>query len=520
MRKLVSLLLVLCMILGMSVNVWAVDPVAMVDDTIYTNFSEALANWADGTTLTLLANVEVAETSENRSSRVDIDGKTVVLDLNGYTLSFENHRGRLCVGARDILNNISEGHLTIRDKVGTGKVDAKRYSINIDAGSVTLEGGTLQHGINVYSDGVFNMTGGKIETEYESRVAIDNYGIVNISGGHIDCHFGVKAHRGAVSNISGVVVIDEASDYNLYGCGTFRVTGGTFDHCNDEPEVFLKNHNKYLSSCYEFEQNTDGKYVLVHTNQDAGHQCEAVVVDCVDDDEDVYCDRCSALLPHTCVDEDDDKYYCDLCGDIMPHDCTDDDGDHYCNICGEVISTCTYGSDGKCTVCGEENPNDENQDGTDPKPTPSPVPTPDDTDDSWYYKEIEETETLVVRIKFDGVDEDEFDVIKVNLLKNGKKHDSEELSASKVSKKDWRYEWDNLDEDEDWSVELAEKIEGYEAYIVNLRGNYWTITLTAVEVPYTEKTNPETGASDFVGAAVALAVCSVMCSAVLLGKKR
>ena len=140
--------------------------------------------------------------------------------------------------------------------------------------------------------------------------------------------------------------------------------------------------------------------------------------------------------------------------------------------------------------------------------TPStPTVTPD-------YEEIEEdddTESLVVCIKFDDVDESLFDEIKVNLLRNGKKYDSELLSASKNSKKDWRVEWDDLDEDYEWSVDLAAELEGYEAEIVNLRGNYWTITLSEVEttpVVSTEKANPSTGAADFVGVAVALAVVS------------
>ena len=118
---------------------------------------------------------------------------------------------------------------------------------------------------------------------------------------------------------------------------------------------------------------------------------------------------------------------------------------------------------------------------------------PDDSEDYDYEEEIEDdTESLVVRIKFDGVDEENFDEIKVNLLRNGKKYDSEELSASRNSKKDWRYEWEGLDEDENWSVALAAELEDYETEIVNLRGNYWTITLSAKAV--SEKVNPNTGA--------------------------
>ena len=143
-------------------------------------------------------------------------------------------------------------------------------------------------------------------------------------------------------------------------------------------------------------------------------------------------------------------------------------------------------------------------------------------EDTYYEEEIEEdTESLVVRIKFDSADEEDFEEIKVNLLKNGKKYDSEELSASKNSQKNWKHEWTSLDEDYEWSVELAKELEGYEAEIVNLRGNYWTITLSkaAVKAPVVDKANPETGTSDFVGMAAALAVVSAM-GAVALNKRK
>lgn len=120
------------------------------------------------------------------------------------------------------------------------------------------------------------------------------------------------------------------------------------------------------------------------------------------------------------------------------------------------------------------------------------------------------------------MDEALFDSIKVNLLRNGKKYRSETLSASTNSQKNWKVEWTNLDEDYTWTIALAAELEGYEAEIVNLRGNYWTITLSEVEtapVVSTEKSNPDTGADDFVGMAMALAVCSVMGMAALSIKK-
>lgn len=132
-------------------------------------------------------------------------------------------------------------------------------------------------------------------------------------------------------------------------------------------------------------------------------------------------------------------------------------------------------------------------------------------------EEIEkETYDIVVRVKFDGVDEDEIDFVNAQLLKNGKAY----KKAVKVDAKDgWRHEWTDLDDSSkiEWSV-TADEIEGYDMEIVNVRANYWTITLSAKDAAV-EKANPETGADSFVGAAVALAVCSAVCGAALSLKK-
>ena len=117
-------------------------------------------------------------------------------------------------------------------------------------------------------------------------------------------------------------------------------------------------------------------------------------------------------------------------------------------------------------------------------------------------------------MKFDGVDEDEIDFVNAQLLKNGKAY----KKAVKVDAKDeWRHEWTDLDDSSkiEWTV-TADEIEGYNMEIENVRANYWTITLSKGAA---EKANPETGADFFVGAAVALAVCSAVCGAALSFKK-
>lgn len=132
------------------------------------------------------------------------------------------------------------------------------------------------------------------------------------------------------------------------------------------------------------------------------------------------------------------------------------------------------------------------------------------------YEEEEEDDgfKVSVRVKFDGVDEDEIDFVNAQLVKDGENY----KKAVKVDERDdWYHKWTNLDDDDDieWTV-TAEEIEGYNMVIENVRGNYWTITLSKAAA---EKTNPSTGADSYVGAAVAMAVCSVMCAAALSMKK-
>ena len=108
--------------------------------------------------------------------------------------------------------------------------------------------------------------------------------------------------------------------------------------------------------------------------------------------------------------------------------------------------------------------------------------------------------------------------ITVQLYKNGKKYEKPvKLSADEDIYENWRHVWDDVREDEDtvWSVKELNVPDGYSVSIEQRRSNYFIITNTL-----NEKANPETGASDFVGAAVALAVCSTVCGAALMLKRK
>ena len=66
MNKLYKLLVLCLLVIAGGSALKAQDVVAKVGDTEYSDFSSAINNWNDGTTLTLLADVEV--TSNNTIS--------------------------------------------------------------------------------------------------------------------------------------------------------------------------------------------------------------------------------------------------------------------------------------------------------------------------------------------------------------------------------------------------------------------------------------------------------------------
>ncbi|MBO5251459.1 MAG: fimbrillin family protein [Bacteroidaceae bacterium] len=159
--------------------------------TIYPTFADAVTNWTDGTTLTLLA--DVPEISE----QIEISGNDLVLDLNGKSMT------------STISNTLSVtgGELTIRDNVGTGSFTTTGYTVllvnNADA-IVNFESGTLQ-AVRM-NRGVFNMTGGKIYSETWYGIDYSAPGTVNVSGGEV-----TSTKMDAIYNIYGTLTVSDTA---------------------------------------------------------------------------------------------------------------------------------------------------------------------------------------------------------------------------------------------------------------------------------------------------------------------
>lgn len=182
-------------------------------------FADALSEWSDGTTLTMLGDV-----TEHPDS-IEVTDKKVTLDLNGKTLGLLSTTGN----KRIIVNEsvADSTHLTIRDSGTGGTVTASTTSLDIEGGTATLESGTLNSTVRC-GGGTFIMTGG---------TAGGSYGIFNpggtvwISGGKISGKY-IGIENWGTTYISGNPSI--AGEVALLNYGTMFVSGNpTFADDNE-----------------------------------------------------------------------------------------------------------------------------------------------------------------------------------------------------------------------------------------------------------------------------------------------
>ncbi len=191
--RLLRVLLALCMILSLApISAFAVDSTVSNE----TELTAALEN-ADCAEIKLGGSIET-------TWELDV-GRTVTLDLNGYTLS--------CSGTdEDIIWVRSSGSLTIKDSSTGGKIDGqnKNCGIEVKGGTLTLESGSIVNCTDADGDGgaVDVSNTGVTETQVK-------YGKFIMNGGAImDCKAG-----------------DDGGAVNIYQDGRFTMTGGTIKSC-------------------------------------------------------------------------------------------------------------------------------------------------------------------------------------------------------------------------------------------------------------------------------------------------
>ena len=168
-----------------------VDPAAKIGETEYASLQEA---FNVGGNITLLRDVATAETV------VLAEGMTVVLDLNGKTLSAAD---------KNTLRN-DGGNLTIKNGTVTRTGDVVGYSVNNASGEIAVENATIERGL--YTSGSkMTATNANISHEQSSRHAIYSW----------NCE--VTINSGTFHN-------DNAGNATLMASGSSVVTinGGTF----------------------------------------------------------------------------------------------------------------------------------------------------------------------------------------------------------------------------------------------------------------------------------------------------
>lgn len=223
--KLLTVLLTLCMLLS------------LVPMTAATAFAANTTTVTNETELTAaLENADCAEIKLGGSIETtwELDvGRTVTLDLNGYTLS--------CSGTdEDIIWVRSSGSLTIKDSSTGGKIDGqnKNCGIEVKGGTLTLESGSIVNCTDADGDGgaVDVSNTGVTETQVK-------YGKFIMNGGAImDCKAGDDG--GAVDIGSGCTFImnggtisscradDDGGAVFIKQSGSFELNGGVIQNCS------------------------------------------------------------------------------------------------------------------------------------------------------------------------------------------------------------------------------------------------------------------------------------------------
>ena len=186
MKKVMSLVLALVMALCLCSVSWAtadagdeggtaanVAEVTVGETTTqYTNIDDALAAWAGGGTLKLLADCTASETVSMQR------GNSATLDLNGHTLDM----GAKYISAGD--------DLTVKDSGSIGKLIGTSYYV-IKGGwysKITIDGGEISNTVKgAISNGAIIMNGGKLIG------AADSYGV--------STNQNVTVSRGAISTL-------------------------------------------------------------------------------------------------------------------------------------------------------------------------------------------------------------------------------------------------------------------------------------------------------------------------------
>ena len=210
MKWMLAAILILC---G-NMNVWA-DITVSTEDNLRTNVGK-------NQTVTLGTNITLT------NGRLDIDGTTVTLDLNGHTLTRQMASADAGGQVIFVKNN---GKLTITDSSGN------------NSGKITGGWAYQGAGIYVYDGCSLTISGGTITGNRSDQIAgggygygggVENHGTMTITGGKITGNtagqFGGGIHNEGTLTITGGTIADNtAGTYGggIYSNSTVSISGAT-----------------------------------------------------------------------------------------------------------------------------------------------------------------------------------------------------------------------------------------------------------------------------------------------------
>ena len=173
-----------------------VDPAAKIGETEYASLQEA---FNVGGNITLLRDLATAETV------VLAEGMTVVLDLNGKTLSAAD---------KNTLRN-DGGNLTIKNGTVTRTGDSVGYSVNNASGEISVENATIARGL--YTSGSkLTANNANISHEQSSRHAIYSW----------NCEVTINSGTFHNDNAGNATLMASGSSVLTINGGTFSIADG------------------------------------------------------------------------------------------------------------------------------------------------------------------------------------------------------------------------------------------------------------------------------------------------------
>ncbi len=222
-NRILSLVLTFVMVLGMlpmsTLNAFAADgtPVAKIGEVLYGDFTTAVENWTDGTTLTLLTNVEYGESiSLDFGAERAFVGGEYTLTLTGESNSLNND-GTLNISSGTILAN---GVVAIRNygtlNINGGSISApqKNAIAIVNNGSMILNAGNINGFLGIENSGTAELKGGTVTAS--ELYALFNFGTAYLSGANLTTQgedVALNCEPGSETTISGGTLGSKAENF-------------------------------------------------------------------------------------------------------------------------------------------------------------------------------------------------------------------------------------------------------------------------------------------------------------------